>query len=207
MDLTKWQPNWLGTTNTQITPAVSAEINCYDPAQVTEPGDGYLHLTAVTRSCKPSGSKKTLSYASGLVNTHATFTFTTGHLEARVYLPAASAGVIANWPALWTDGLGVWPATGESDVVEGLSGQACYAYHSPSPTTGACAVGDFTGWHTYGETVTPTNTTYFYDGVAVGTVPNVNAPHYIIMNNAVGGYGGPRVTPAGMLVDYIRVTQ
>ena len=36
LDLTKWRPNWLGPSDTSITkPVNSAEVNCYDPQQVT----------------------------------------------------------------------------------------------------------------------------------------------------------------------------
>jgi beta-glucanase (GH16 family) len=169
---------------------------------VRVPGDGYLHLAVAHRACNANGH--TYAYASGLVNTHDHFTFTSGHLEARVWLPGSSS--ISNWPAVWTDGMGTWPATGESDIMEGLSGKACYHYHSPSGGPGGCAAGSFTGWHTYAEDVRGTTTTYYYDGVRVGSEQNVNAPHYIILNLGIGGYGGATVAPTEMIVDYVRVT-
>ena len=50
LDLTKWQPNWLGANNSTITPPVNgAELSCYDPSQVSVAG-GYLHLRAAARS-------------------------------------------------------------------------------------------------------------------------------------------------------------
>jgi beta-glucanase (GH16 family) len=203
LDLSKWQPNWLGPDNGAVTkPVNGAERSCYDPSQVHVPGDGYLHLTAVARSCRANNGS-TYSYASGLVNTYRSFRFTDGYLEARVWLPGGSS--IKNWPAVWTDGTGTWPSTGESDVMEGLSGKACFHYHSPSGGPGGCAPGSFTGWHTFAEDVHNGVTKYYYDGRYVGTMSSVRAPHYVILNLGVGGYGGDIEAPSQMLVDYVRV--
>jgi beta-glucanase (GH16 family) len=203
LDLSKWQPNWLGPNNTAITkPVNGAEISCYDPAQVRVPGDGYLHLRADRRSCTANNGVR-YGYASGLVQSYPHFRFTNGRLEARVWLPGTTS--IHNWPAVWTNGTGQWPTTGESDVMEGLSGKACYHYHSTSGGPGSCVGGSFTGWHTYGEEVRNGTTTYYYDGVKVGSMRSINAPHYLILNLGVGGYGGSVAAPSEMLVDYIRV--
>ncbi len=204
LDVSHWQPNWLGASNASITkPINGAELSCYDPAQVREPGDGYLHLSAAHRTCR-TDSGTTYAYASGLVETNGRFSFTNGVLEARVWLPGTSA--IQDWPAVWTDGTGSWPATGESDIMEGLSGKACFHYHSPAGGPGGCAAGNFTGWHTYGEEVRNGTATYYYDGVKIGSETTVVAPHYIILNLGVGGYGGAVAAPVEMLVDYIRVS-
>lgn len=201
LDTTLWQPNWLGSSNSQITkPINGAEASCYDPAQVSVTG-GNLVLTAAQRSCKASNGT-TYGWASGIVTSHNSFTFKTGTLTARVWTPGTSA--MTDWPAAWTDGTGSWPQTGESDIMEGLSGKACWHYHSPSGGPGGC-VGALTGWHTYAETVTASKVTYSYDGAVVGSETPVNAPHYIILNLGVGGYGGANSADK-MMVDWIRVT-
>jgi len=196
LDLAKWQPNWLGTGQ-----PVSEENNCYTPSQVSVHG-GALHLVAANKvkGCKDH------PYISGLINTNKTFHFTTGRFEARVLLPVTSSKQIADWPAVWTDGYGNWPSTGESDIAEGITGHTCWAYHGPTESDGndGCPAGNFTGWHVYAETVTRTTTTYYYDGHKVGQSPNVNAPHYLVFDLAVP-YSGPRKIPAKMLVDYVHV--
>src|ERR1700682_4716091 len=63
---------------------------------------------------------------------------------------AAGAGAISNCPAVWTDGQS-WPTDGELDVMEGLSGQACWHFHDPQGGPGGCSSATYTGgWHTYG---------------------------------------------------------
>ncbi|MFG2818182.1 family 16 glycosylhydrolase [Kitasatospora sp. NPDC048365] len=203
LDATKWNPNWFGCA-TCITPPVNgAESAAYAPSQVSESG-GSLHLTAAQKPATVNG--KTYQYTSGLVNTNGKAQFTYGAFESRIYLPAAGPDV-ANWPAFWTDGQN-WPADGELDVMEGLSGQACYHFHSPSGGPGGCASGNYTGWHTFGAEWAPGSVTYYYDGVKVGQITSgiTSSPMYVILNNAVYA-SGPTATPADMQVDYVRVWQ
>jgi hypothetical protein len=197
LDASKWEGAWYGSNG----PVNGAETACYDPKQNSVSG-GYLHMTAVK-----SGSCG-MTYATGFVDSRQSFTFTTGTLTFRAFLPGDSSGVY-NWPALWTDGTGTWPQTGESDVMEGLSGHATCTYHSPSGGQG-CNAGGSSGWHTYGETVTPGKVVYSYDGQVVGTVTNSTVgyhPHFIIMSNQMGQYGGKAVVPSEMLVDWVRVSK
>jgi beta-glucanase (GH16 family) len=161
------------------------------------------------------------SNSGGLVSTdpddgqpgHAGFQFAYGFAEARIYLPAYG-NQIANWPAWWTDSQN-WPVTGEMDMMEGLSGSACYHFHygtSPSDNNGpgGCASGDYSGWHTYGAEWSPGSVTYYYDGKEVGqlTTGITSAPMYLVLeNSSSGSYGGSVVTPSTMEVDYTRVWQ
>jgi len=212
LDTTSWWPNWFGSPRTYITPPVNpTEAVAYDPAQVTVSG-GYLNLSLVAKPVTIYG--KTYQYRSGMIQTNGVGNtplrqFTYGAFEARINLPAAADGTIANWPAWWTDGQN-WPTDGEMDVLEGLSGSACYHFHSPTTAAGACPVGRFTGWHTYGANWQNGVVDYYYDGVLVGTQNTgiTNAPMYLIFNYSTGGCcAGQIVAPAVMQVDYVRVWQ
>ncbi|WP_405364968.1 family 16 glycosylhydrolase [Kitasatospora sp. NBC_00039] len=203
LDSSKWNPNWFGCATCTTPPVNGDESAAYAPSQVSESG-GSLHLTAAQKPATVNG--KNYAYTSGLVNTNGKAQFTYGAFESRIYLPAAGSQV-ANWPAFWTDGQN-WPADGELDVMEGLSGQACYHFHSPSGGPGGCASGNYSGWHTFGADWQPGSVTYYYDGVKVGQITSgiTSSPMYLILNNAVYA-SGPTATPADMQVDYVRVWQ
>jgi beta-glucanase (GH16 family) len=215
LNLNKWRPNWLAGNDTAITkPVNSAEISCYDPAQVSQPGDGYLHLRAVKRSCTANNGI-TYQYASGLVESAHDFTFTYGRMEARMWLPGSAAGG-HNWPAFWADGLGKWPSTGELDVMEILSGgQPCWHFHSLDANgqhqgPGSCArMANPSGWHTFAAEWRPGVVDFFYDGVKVGRLSQwiTSSPMFLILNLGISTeHGGDLVTPSETLVDYVRVT-
>ncbi|MEY9893034.1 beta-glucanase (GH16 family) [Catenulispora sp. MAP5-51] len=202
LDTTKWSTGWNASGITR--PPNWSENDCYDPAQVSVTG-GTLNLTAIQKAVNCGEAK---DYTSGLVNTNGKFNFTYGAMEARIYLPAGSDGKIANWPAFWADGQN-WPTDGETDVMEGLTGDACYHFHSTAGGPGGCASGNYTGWHTYGADWEPGSVTYYYDGVKVGQITTgiTSVPQYLILNNAVGGYGGTTLAPSTMKVDYVKVWQ
>jgi beta-glucanase (GH16 family) len=206
LDTSKWQPNWLGANDAAITkPINNAEASCYDPKQVSVSG-GFLHLDAAARSCT-ANNHVTYKYASGLVNTLGRFTFTYGHLEARVWVGSGS-GPVTNWPAFWAAGTGTWPVTGENDVFEGLNGRDCYHFHSVSGGPGHCApAANPSGWHVFAADWAPGRVTYVYDGQVVGAITQgiTDTPMYLILNLGVGGWGGAVQAPATMLVDYVRV--
>jgi len=133
-------PGWTGSGIS--IPANNLEKDCWDPAQVSVSG-GTLNLGLVAHQETCGGVTK--PYAAGGISTDNKHMFTYGYFEARMYLPPASDGSIANWPAFWTVG----PSnTGEVDTVEGLGGQACFHFHSSVATDnpGSCVSGTMSGW-------------------------------------------------------------
>lgn len=203
LDTSKWTPGWFGTG---VTPGVNAaELDCYDSAQVGVSG-GNLNLTATLRQATCAG--KSQAYSSGLVSSNGHFSYTYGVAEARILVPGT--GLIADWPAFWTDGQN-WPADGEDDIFEGLGGWACFHFHSLAGGPGGCYSPTFGGgWHTFTADWESGSVTYYYDGIQVNQINPVltSAPQYLILNLAVDAtYGGPIQVPATMRVDYVRVWQ
>ncbi len=211
LDLSKWRPNWLAGSDTARTPPVnSAELSCYDPAQVRVSG-GMLHLTAERLSSPRSGcvlrNGSSASYASGLVQTNSDYRFTYGYVEARMFLPGPSSRP-ENWPAFWTNGQS-WPRDGEIDVMEVLGGEPRWHYHNSGGSQGSRfdLISPKAGWHTFGALWEPGRITFYYDGREVGSTTQgvVSAPHYIILNHALSTeISGPIVAPSTLRVDYVR---
>jgi beta-glucanase (GH16 family)/transcriptional regulator with XRE-family HTH domain len=211
LDTSIWQPGWFGSGTTG--PVNTLEAACYSSDNVLFPGDGSVHLrvTASPSTCKG----KTEPYTGALLSSNphdgrasGGFEYTYGAIEARVYIPASSGSQIANWPAIWTDGQS-WPATGEDDIMEGLSGKACFHFHSTVGASGTCVAGSYTGWHTFASDWEPGSVTYYYDGVKVGQITTgiTASPMYILLDNTVMAGSGALATPADMQVAYVRVWQ
>ena len=211
LDLSKWRPNWLGGSDSERTPPVNtAELSCYDPAQVRVSG-GMLHLTAERLSSPRQGcvlrNGSPAQYASGLVQTNSDYRFTYGYVEARMYLPGPS-GHPENWPAFWTNGQS-WPRDGEIDVMEVLGGEPRWHFHHSGGSQGSKfdLVTPKAGWHTFGALWEPGRITFYYDGREVGSTTQgvTSSPHYIILNHALSSsISGPVVTPSTLRVDYVR---
>lgn len=213
LDLNKWQPNWLGPSNTAITkPVNDTEMSCYDPRQVSV-GSGVLSLDLAQKSCT-ANNDITYGYSSGLINSYSHYQFTYGYIEARMWLDG-TGGAPTNWPAFWANGTGNWPVTGEIDVMEGLGSGAkpiCWHFHYSGGAPGGCVdlqPGN-TGWHVFGADWQPGSITFYYDGVEVGktTMGVTSSPMYLIANHGISSqYGGPAKAPSKIQVDYIRAWQ
>ena len=172
-------------------------------------------------------------YTSGRINTAGKFSFTYGHVEARIKV----SGTQGLWPAFWLLGANFptvgWPASGEIDVMEHvgrLPDQVFSTLHAPAYNGGNAdgqpyiGSGDFAAaFHTYGMDWDATHMTFSVDGTAFFTLTKAQVeatrgpwvfdhPFFVILNNAVGGDfpGSPDATtvmPQRMLVDYVRVSQ
>jgi len=225
LDLSKWKPNWFGSTDTSVTrPINDLEVSCYDPAQVSVSG-GTLKLVAASTTnpacLTKSGARA--DYASGLVMSDGHYNFTYGFIEARIWLPPGPGLTPQNWAAFWTDG-NDWPVDGEIDVMETLGGgsSTVWHYHYDSDTgsgvtsaqigaTASTLVADG-GWHVFAADWEPELITFYYDGVAVGSVASsglsggarvTSSPQYVILNLGLNGAYAVHV-PATMEVDYVR---
>jgi beta-glucanase (GH16 family) len=198
LDARKWNASWFGSGSAPSKPVNGSEDDCYAPKQVSVQS-GYLVLAAEPQSCLGH------AYMSGLVNSNGKFSFTTGTLSARVWLPGDNSTV--DWPGVWTDGAH-WPNDGEVDLVEGLAGHDCWHVHTVKPTVGACA--SITGgWHVVKYVRTTTSITFYYDGKKVGSTSTsafAKSPHYLVLNLAVSKSVSPPEKPALMLVDWVEVT-
>jgi beta-glucanase (GH16 family) len=198
LDTSIWRTGWFGSGVTV-------------PGNVTFPGDGTMHLnvTAVPSTC----GGVTMPYTGAMVSTNPNdgrtgggFQYTYGVLEARVYVPD-DGDLVANWPAVWTDGQPS-PTRVENDVFEGL-GWARASLHDAVGTASFSDVNLTPGWHTFASDWEPGSVTYYYDGLPIGSATNgiSSAPMYIVLDNSVHS-NWPQDTEADSLqVQYVRVWQ
>lgn len=217
----EWQPGWPASSGptTDVTP----DAQCLDPSHAVMTGTELdLNLTATSETCgggPGEGPPQTSTYTSALVSTNPGFTYTYGVAEAKIWLPSAANGSIADWPSFWATN-SPWPLNGEDDILEGLSsganGLACFHFHwgvsaAAELSDGGCGGGTYTGgWHTFASDWEPGSITYYYDGVQVGQLTSgiTSSPMYLILGLGYGGgQGGPLTVPATQRVAYVRVWQ
>ncbi|HEY4385382.1 MAG TPA: discoidin domain-containing protein, partial [Ktedonobacteraceae bacterium] len=185
----------------------------------------------------PLTGSTTCQYTSGKINTYGHYSFTYGHVEARIKV----SGTAGLWPAFWLLGANFfsnntpWPACGEIDIMEHLGKSPNIIYstiHAPA-YNGAGGIGatyalsnnqDYAaGFHVFAVDWNSTSMVFSVDGnafvtMAKSTVETTRGPwiydhpFFIILNNAVGGDfpGGTNATsvfPQDMVIDYVRVYQ
>lgn len=225
-DATKWthELGSHGFGNAELQTYVDARTNSFIAADPAATNGKVLVLRA---------EKTGTGYTSARLHTAGKFTVRHGRIEARMKLPRGQ-GI---WPAFWMLGAPAaptgWPDCGEIDVMEFIGRHPSILYatiHGPgySGTKGiqgklALPAGTVLGdaYHVYAVEWSPGKLTWFFDGEPFFTVTPASlppgarwvfddAPHYLLLNLAVGGHwpGRPDATtvfPQEFRIDYVRV--
>ena len=170
-------------------------------------------------------------FTSARFDTQGKVSFKYGYIETRIKMPVGGG----NWPAFWAlgDSMGSvgWPLAGEIDIAEEGGNQATRAtsaVHYSNVDQATCCgnhlyetsqllnVANYqTDFHTYGMGWTPNRMDFYVDGQLFWSVmpaslrSNVwkfNEPFFLILNNAVGFFGGnyDGWASSQMTIDYVR---
>jgi beta-glucanase (GH16 family) len=197
LDRSKW--------NAEITGMhVNNELQAYvDSSATIYLENNALVLRPVFSSGFTTKDGQKFDFISGRINTKSKFDFKYGTAEARIKV-TDGAGL---WPAWWMLGNGVWPETGELDIMEyvGEKDWASAAVHGPGYSGETPFVNrlyfsknnDVTQWHIYALDWTPDSLIFKYDGVPIFRVTKTMAAFYgkwafdnnkyLILNFALGG--------------------
>jgi beta-glucanase (GH16 family) len=155
---------------------------------------------AITAFRKGSG------YRSGRVSTQSSCKLLYGSIQARIQTPPGQG----LWSAFWLEDQG---DKHEIDVMEALGERPSLYYagvHMAGVSDMHSGSGPIAGsWHVYGVLWTPHRVTFTLDGHPFCTRDDViNTPLFIVLNLAVGGWGGPPDAtthfPSAMNVDWVR---
>ncbi len=189
---------------------VSAPVNnleqvCYASANVSERGDGHLHMRLAHR---PSRCGSSQPYTGSELDSKWAFSQAGGSFEARVFVPLAS-GRAAAWPAWWITNT----TTGdEIDIIEGLAGRTAAHTHwyagGQLQSHGCTSASPAVGWHDFGVSVNTSagTATFYYDGTPLCRLPyGGTSPLHLAFDNSIGAASvQPQSFPDGMLVDWVR---
>jgi len=174
------------------------------------------------------------SFTSGRLDTQGKLSFKYGFIESRIKMPVGSG----NWPAFWMLGDNInqvgWPYSGEMDIVEIHSDRPTVTtsatHFSITDTPNTCCgnaryvfdelqvgVDVSSDYHTYAIAWLPNSISYYFDGRLVGSAtPSrvsgkwaFNEKFFLILNNAVGSFGGSwaNLQSSTMSIDWVRSYQ
>ena len=205
-DRSKWTPEITGLhVNDELQGYVDTPSTAYivHGAEAGGAENGALVLRPQYSPKFKTVDGQTFDFISARLITKGKFDFTYGTAEARIKL-TEGAGL---WPAWWMLGNGVWPQTGEIDIMEyvGEPDWISAAVHGPGYSGETPFVNrlyfdkknDATQWHTYAVTWTPDELLFKYDGALMFRVNRKMAVHYgtwafdtpkyLLLNYALGG--------------------
>ena len=192
----KWCPTLRGGDGCDNIQRGDNSTAAFSPSQVLVMGNSTGILLKMNSTGSQTGAFNTQNYQTWSAPST---------LSEQISLPCNTAGQIENWPAFWLVTTGSWPAGGEIDIMEGLSGSAAWHYHylnsSGTPSSVGGPVSGFSGCgtHTYAVDWTTAAITFYYDGKEAGRVTPAeigvriaSGPMYLINNYAASSvYGGP----------------
>lgn len=194
--------------------------------------NGKLIITARRERLSDEPDYGGQDYSSARLDTKGLAQWSYGFVEVRAKLPCGRG----TWPAIWmlgTDDAVGWPAQGEIDIMEQVGWQPgaihgtihTKAYnHVLGTQVGAekSVPGACDAYHRYQLSWTPRRILIGVDGRAYMRFANdgsgdrahwpFDKPQYLILNLAIGGWGGQQgiddsALPATMSVDYVRIWQ
>jgi beta-glucanase (GH16 family) len=227
VDQTKWTARNCGHSAANGGGAChNNEQQIYTPDAITQDGSSAVISTQRLATPQSSGClawSGQCSYTSGRFDTQGKVSFKYGVIEARIQNPLGGA----NWPAFWLLGTDItsvgWPASGEIDVMEGKSRSlVAGAIHWSNGGADAYddadySSSDFTNeFHNYQLYWLENYIAIYVDGVKIlEETPQTlgqsgawafNHPFFVILNNAVGAFGGTYDgwSTSQMKIDYVR---
>ena len=194
--------------------------------------DGHLVITARHEQLTSAADYSGQDYTSARLKTKGLAAWTYGFVEVRAKL-ACGKGL---WPAIWLlgdDDRAGWPAQGEIDIMEhvgwdpgvihGTIHTKAYNHVAGTQIGAQTTIPDAcTAYHLYQLDWSPERILIGVDGHAYMRFDNdgsgdparwpFSKPQYLILNVAVGGWGGQQgiddsAFPSSMSVDYVRVWQ
>ena len=228
------ESKWAYDTHRNTDGWYNEELQYYPAARLKnsriEDGKLIIEAHAETVSSEEFADWGGQTYTSARLFTRGKAAWQYGYFEIRASVPCGKGF----WPAIWTlpEGDFAWPDDGEIDIMEYVGWDADHHhatvhtgdnnhtmgthFGSSRPAENAC--GEFfthtLHWTEDGLRVAVDGEVYFtYDkeGKGYGHWP-FDRPHNLIMNVAVGGWGGkqgidPDIFPGQMQIDYVRIYQ
>lgn len=217
----------------------NSEQQAYIPGAIGLDGQGSAVITTDKVAGTPTGATCGISncqFTSGRMDTQGKVSFQYGYIEARMKMPIGAG----NWPAFWMLGDNIssvgWPVSGEIDIgeqggdrptrnssavhysIDNIAGSCCgnHVYDSGEIIGQANYGSDY---HTYGLAWTPDNLEFYVDRVRFWSLSRsqartqywvFNQPFFVILNNAVGPFGGNydgSWTQSKTYIDYVKAWQ